>query len=396
MRLLIVGEGSVSDLVRSFEAFEYFSKLDTLGNEKIEAILQHLPPHGGDIDLYPDIDVVVASRPMWPPLIKAYQDKGAVVIVDQDDDFIAIPRSHVAYRSIGPGNPERSLDHRVALTMADLLIVSTDELKQRFVERRYQPAEAITIIPNAWANTNPKWEECPPKPKDTIVIGWGGTITHREDFKIVLPALEAVAWPKMDTEIHIFGDPEIYKMLRGIHEYAKLFCPMVDYNVYPLVLKSCDIWLAPLVDDHFNRSKSDIKLVEAGAARIPWIASSVPQYKAWGHGGILADSQVAWQEALTLLVKDPLLREALGASGRTHAEARKFDNLIPRWIEMVEKAYELRQDANTLLLRRQQNRMELQRMADEGANASNQPDRGTPGQDDLHKRASRRRKRKRR
>lgn len=394
MRLLIVGEGSVSEEVRSFQAYKYFSELDTFKGEKLETILQVLPHLGGDVEIHSDIDVVILSRPMWPPLIKVYQDNGAVVIADQDDDFMAIPNTHVAYKSIGPGNPKRTQDHQISLTMVDQLIVSTPILAERFATRKLQSPENITIIPNAWANRNPLWDGSSLK-SSRIVIGWGGTITHREDFKIAIPALEAVVWPKYDVDIRIVGDPKIYQMLRNVAEYGKLFIPMVEYKVYPLVLTMCDIWLAPLVDDHFNRSKSDIKLVEAGAAGIPWIASPVPQYEAWKHGGIFADSHDAWHAALLALIESPELRASLGASGRTHAEARKFDNVFPLWEHVVEKAYELKQNADTLLLRRQQNRMELFGMADESSNAGNKPDGRTPSQDDVHRRSGRGHKRKR-
>lgn len=367
-RIVVIGEGSVSDLVRSFSNVRLFS-------DSYDVTIQNSSENGGRVALL-ECDIVVMSRPMNSDLTKAYRDMGAVVVSDQDDDFSAIPKSHVGYSAIGPGSGETLQDHLASLQMSDLLIVSTPELKYRFSSDLLIPEDRIVVIPNGWDNRNPAWTVSrQPGPQETR-IGWGGTITHREDFKIAIGPLKQFTELIKASSVYIAGDPKIYNMLDWLPEKRKKFFPFVNYTNYPAFVRQCDVMLAPLVDDHFNRAKSDIKILEASAAQKPWIASPLPQYISWGAGGILANSPAQWLSAMISLSEDRDRNWMLTQEGHTQARSdRTFFSLSKTWEEAIDLALQRGQLEYPSSLRRYQRGVELQRVEGNEAAPSNKPHR---------------------
>lgn len=93
-------------------------------------------------------------------------------------------------------------------------------------------------------------------------------------------------------------------------------------NIYASVLDETDISLAPLVDNTFNRMKSNLKQVEVWTRKLPIICSDIPPYNVDGVNmkncilvpctGIKHKDEKEWTKAMTKLLKEPNLREDLG------------------------------------------------------------------------------------
>jgi hypothetical protein len=362
MKILVIGEGSVADEVRSFAAVRAINGL-TYKGETWETEIELLPIHGGVVNIKQDIDVLIYSRPMSVGVLEEYRKTGTRIIIDQDDDFASIPPTHIAYKNIGPSSPTIA-EHRRALALADYQIFSTDEIASRLATRPY------TVIPNGWDEKNPNWNIN--TSFDGVVIGWGGTQTHREDFKQVVLPLHRILDEYPETRLHIAGDPVVYKMFRNIPEGRKMFFYWFNYEDYPIFLRQLDILIAPLINDAFNRAKSDIKLVEAGAAGVPWIASMVTPYLTWDiHSGVFATTEDEWYLRLKTLVEKKEIRERLGSQGRMHAQNRTFEILHPLWVNTIAHVMEMSNE-NLVPLQRQPEGVELQRVEGDGASPSNQ------------------------
>jgi glycosyltransferase involved in cell wall biosynthesis len=84
----------------------------------------------------------------------------------------------------------------------------------------------------------------------------------------------------------------------------------------------CDVAIAPLADVPFNRYKSQVKYLEAGLLRLPFVASPTvyANYVIPGRTGLIADDQQEWQEALTALVGNPQLRRDMGEAAAEHVQ----------------------------------------------------------------------------
>ena len=90
-------------------------------------------------------------------------------------------------------------------------------------------------------------------------------------------------------------------------------------NSYALVLDETDISLAPLVDNTFNRMKSNLKQVEVWSRRLPIVCSDIPPYNVDGvhmKNCILIPfkkrNEEDWAKAIRRLITEPNLRQDLG------------------------------------------------------------------------------------
>ena len=219
--------------------------------------------------------------------------------------FRSIPKHHVAYESLGEKSGNlRALERN--LKRVDAVTVSTNYLKDLIISKGIK--DDVTVIPNI-CNTTNKYTAFR-RPADKLRFGFSGTITHREDFKLILkPLVEFVLGN--DVMVGIGADAVIYKELRTIPEKKKFFVPGYPYDLYPLHLSHFDVLLIPLVDDKFNSAKSDIKILDAVANKIPFIASDVLPYRPYGEGEpdswaglVVGNKQDEWYSAMSYMLSE--------------------------------------------------------------------------------------------
>jgi Flp pilus assembly protein TadD/glycosyltransferase involved in cell wall biosynthesis len=273
-------------------------------------------------------DLVVLLRPNLSAglmdVLAAATRAGRRVVVDLDDDFYGMLSDHPGYAAVGPGNPEAMRRLEQALAAADLVTVATPVLAER-----YGPlARRVAVIPNGWSHSNPLWDKPTPL-RRTVNVGWAGTPTHSQDLTLVRRDLIRLMREVPEVQLVVAGDPDLFAAFSAIPETRRMFVPMMPFADYPSTLAYFDILIAPLRDTAFNRAKSDIKLLEAGIRRIPWVASDLPAYHAWGEGGLLVTGD--WHTALAQLTADPALRATLGAAGRAKAETREAGAITAVW-----------------------------------------------------------------
>ena len=122
----------------------------------------------------------------------------------------------------------------------------------------------------------------------------------------------------------IAGDISAYHYFEGsLPDEKILFLPFINFDDYPFLISHFDVVISPLRKSAYNMSKSDFRLVEAGARKIPWIASHIPAYEEWAEGGIYAEKGGDWYKALKLLYQDSELRSRLGEAGWQKAKTRE-------------------------------------------------------------------------
>lgn len=334
-QILLVGEGTVSDAVRLKLPAEEMTRMGVVNPYFLTISMRSL-----EDATEPNMDAVIFSRPHNYKMIKAYKRQGVKIIVDMDDDFHAIPPEHPGYKYVGKGDPIYLDALERSIGMADLLTVTTQELADRL--RQFN--DNIKIIPNGWSVHTPHWNrkhkvsfsiDDVHKDLEPVVIGWAGTITHREDFMECYEAVKDILDIYPGTRIYIGGDHEIYRNFKSIPELRKKFFEMVPYNLYPWLLGYFDILLAPLKDNYFNNAKSDIKLVDAGAKGIPYVASDIPIYDSWSDGGYKVSSDHEWGDALAELVINKEKRETLGNLGKDLALDREMWVLARQWFDAI-------------------------------------------------------------
>lgn len=278
INLYVFGDGGVSDSVRLKYPISHMIQDDNFQYKITAGTIKE----GTKLPVDPN-GVYVFSRPMSNmefAITKIKTDhKEAKIIIDIDDSFWNLPKSHVAYSNIGPGTYNIQSLERI-IPKADAVTVSTEPLKELIMEKGL--AKEITVIPNICNLDNPYVGIKRYSPY--VRFGFSGTITHRDDFKLILEPLIRFIKEHDKAKVIIAADIEIYKMLKSIPENKKSFIPPYPYDYYPIQLSYFDVMLIPLVNDAFNRAKSDIKVLDAISNNIPFIASNVMPYAPYNNG----------------------------------------------------------------------------------------------------------------
>ncbi|MBQ7705797.1 MAG: glycosyltransferase, partial [Selenomonadaceae bacterium] len=108
-----------------------------------------------------------------------------------------------------------------------------------------------------------------------------GAINRDKDFQDILPILNDFAQKYGDRlEFKIIANKELYEALQSKNKilagdpnfYNGQFIP---YEKYEKTLRESDIALLPLLDNEFNRCKSDLKFIECGGCGAAVLASPV-------------------------------------------------------------------------------------------------------------------------
>ncbi len=260
---------------------------------------------------------------------------GMRLIYDLDDDLLDLPPEHPDAARLAP------LAGAVAamLRLADLVTVSTATLAARVAPLR---ADAV-VVANAlderiWGD--PLWSDSlGPRPRlaPPVRLLCMGTATHEADFALIAPALARLVLiaPALARLVGQFGARIAIEVI-GVTARAALpegvtrLAPPGSVASYPAFVHwlraqpGWDIGLAPLADSAFNACKSPIKLLDYAALGLATVASDTPAYRAAlaaGGGLSVANTEAAWCDALSRLIRRPEARAAQAEAGRAWLEA---------------------------------------------------------------------------
>jgi glycosyltransferase involved in cell wall biosynthesis len=289
-------------------------------------------PEPGDVK---DYEVFVFAHPQASPALlealKAFKQAGKRVVVDLDVDFHRLSADHPRYAELGPGNPASLLALEAVLAQADLVTVSSPVLAERYRAL----AKRILVAPAGWQRANPLWDKPSPR-HSTLNIGWIGGPADVADLNSIKSDVIHFVRQLPEALLVLGGEPAAYSLFDALPEQRRLFLPLSSFDDYPFMLAHFDISLAPLRDVEYNQAKSDAKLLEAGIRHIPWVASPISAYAAWGAGGLWADKPGEWLAALKKLANEPALRKNLGEAGRQKAETRESAQLVELWRKILD------------------------------------------------------------
>lgn len=275
--------------------------------------------------------------------IRKIHECGCKVVYDLDDDIWNLPAF----------NPSKKVfdQHQEGFWKcareADILTVSTQGLATA-ARTSFKLNKEIVIVPNA-IDLNLFHKKDLVRNDDLVVIGWGGSNTHSEDvrdaFLSVVEVLdgnpkarmEIVGAPATDHKYEDSLNADGQRIRRKVTYASKItehrqttFRNWVPVGEYPNRFTSWgwDIAVAPLEDNRFNRSKSNIKMMEAASISVPCLASDVQPYNEFcSLGGddlkwLLCRTRTDWKNKLNILVNEPERREELGR--KSYDVVKKF------------------------------------------------------------------------
>jgi len=152
------------------------------------------------------------------------------------------------------------------------------------------------------------------KSKGKICIGWSGSHTTIEHFKILIPTLEKLK-EKYDEKVYfkVIGDPNFKNEKLGIQGISW------SEETEVAELEEIDIGIMPLPNDKWSEGKCGLKGLVYMSMAIPNMMSNVGVNKtiiAQGQNGFLCDSEEDWLKNFDALIQDFDLRKSIGEKGR--------------------------------------------------------------------------------
>ena len=205
------------------------------------------------------------------------------------------------------------------MALCDAFITSTTNLKNEllklgkpvYLNRNLASKELISISEQAIGISK----------KDDLKVKIGyfsGSITHNENFNLIMPAILQILKEFPQTELHLVGHLTIPDEMKS-YQKQLVSHDFLDWTALPALVAEMDINLAPLVDTVFNRAKSEIKWLEAALVGVPTIASDLGSFseaiKQEQTGILVADE--LWYEKLKDLVSDKTQSKDLGSQAKS-------------------------------------------------------------------------------
>jgi SAM-dependent methyltransferase len=237
-------------------------------------------------------------------------DKGWIVVTEFDDhpDFLRGLNSPalVSFRGV----------HAVQTSTPELAGL----LRQRNPELALFP-NAVAALPDIRNFTDPR-----------VLTVFFGALNREPDWRHLIGAINTVAAHAGERlRFRVVHDEGFF---RALETPNKTFTPLCDYDTYMDLLGTSEISLMPLDDTPFNRAKSDLKFIEAGACRVASLASSVVYRDSIAHGetGLIFNDPDEFHRHFLRLTAIPDLALELGNNARRLVSRRRMlaDQVAPR------------------------------------------------------------------
>ena len=269
-----------------------------------------------------DVSLIVLQRDfpdnvfIYHEILNQARSFNIPVVFDLDDNLLALPENH----------PDRISYHYAssllpiyeALVLADYVTVSTKKLKEIFQHLN----KNVYILPNFLDDS--LWPFHLPirnKKTELITIGYMGGESHKPDIEWIAPVLEKLN-QKFDGRVNfLFYGVKPPDKLLSLQNVNYISIKSYDYEefIYDFHHLNIDIFIAPLIDNEFNRCKSPIKFLEYSTLGVPGVFSDIDPYNGIvidGKNGFLAKSLDEWFEKISILIQDPLQRYELASNAQ--------------------------------------------------------------------------------
>lgn len=246
-------------------------------------------------------------------LIEWREKYGFKMVCDMDDHYI-LGKDHPLYE----GYQVHKVSERIVsfIQASDLITVTHERLQAEIIKAFPRHEDTVHVLPNCIPRVQQFLVE--KIPSELTRLFWAGGITHRKDLELLRNDLKKIKRDKVKLVMcgYEHNDPEWKAM-------AKIFTTDSAYNTqvfeslpvheYYRAYAHCDISLIPLVDNEFNKCKSNLKILEAANIGAPCIVSRVHPYLDFpDHLVNYVDSHRPWYYQIKKLLSDEGLQRAQG------------------------------------------------------------------------------------
>ncbi len=286
-------------------------------NQPIEAMRQHganIAVHDKKVQFLSDspagepkiliLQRAFLTKEAWPNVIKE-AIKRDYVVVNEYDDYPENPHN-AAKRA-------KSLDWE-RFKMCHAVQCSTQGLADAFSDWNSE----VKLFENQFFKTLH-----PINRSDKEVRVFFGALNRKNAWEPLIDRFNKVLKKYQQLRPIVLHDKEFFDALASEN---KVFKPTAQYDDYLNFLHCCDISIQPLDDSKFNRYKSDIKFLEAGAGGLAVIASPTVYENSIRHGenGLIARTPDDWENMLAKLACDHDYRKQLGQNAKNYVLSERM------------------------------------------------------------------------
>lgn len=259
-------------------------------------------------------------------LIRACRENDIDLILEMDDDLLAE----------GVVDPDRQSAIRIVLENANIVLTSTHHLRAKLLQFNRD----VRVIENklsAYCWRVPISSDVPifHLPNDGARILYMGTMSHKRDLDLVVPAVAKLNAEGLRCTIYTIGIGENLE-----NEFVKSIDIPKECRPYPRFVnwlranaKNFDVAIAPLEEAEFNQCKSPLKYFDYAGCGLPGIFSDVVPYRGVVEhdvsGFLTANHADAWKNALRTMLSDSAVRNkiAKNAAEDTYSRHLMSDNI---------------------------------------------------------------------
>jgi glycosyltransferase involved in cell wall biosynthesis len=277
----------------------------------------------------PQYDVVFLQRKRFnQPRLGLLKRRAKRIIYDFDDA--------VMYRNSKAKDPISQTRKRRFLQIikaSDFVIAGNEFLKQEVLPFNLN----VEVIPTSIDQDRYHLKDYTVK-KEKVTLGWigdHGSIHYLEKMRSIFESIgRRYLYSELKIVCDIFFDCEkinvVKKLWKSEEEVADL--------------QSFDIGLMPLVNDPWSWGKCGLKIIQYQGVGVPVVCTPVGINRDLvedGLNGFYATTPEEWQEKLSLLIEDSMLREKMGSEGRRRVlEGYTIQACAPRLFSVIKQVME--------------------------------------------------------
>ena len=304
MKVLFLIQG-FSVAASRYRVLQYIPYLESRGVEaKVSLYPRALKENFRFFNQLSQYDVVFLQRKRFSqPRLALLRRKAKRIVYDFDDS--------VMYRNSKAEDPISSTRRRRFVQMiknSDFVIAGNEFLKNQVLPLN----QNVEVIPTAIIQERYQLKTYSAQP-ERVILGWIGDHGSIHYLKKMRPIFERLgdSYPYVELKIvcDTFFDCDRMKVIKKNWSLEE---EVAD-------LQGFDIGLMPLVDDPWSWGKCGLKIIQYQGVGVPVVCTPVGINKDLvedGANGFWAKTPKEWEEKLSLLIKNPRLREQMGREGR--------------------------------------------------------------------------------
>ncbi|MCO6431010.1 MAG: hypothetical protein J5J00_09130 [Deltaproteobacteria bacterium] len=205
------------------------------------------------------------------PIIRRRRQAGKKTLIEFNDNFYDPPASSPVFQKWSSFQIREI--YRKLIENCDALIVTGEGLNQLFAGKLDVP---IHILPNQLALSPEPLKLAKRGADGKFHVGWAGSGGHFPDILSIVPVIRKLMDAIPQLTFHVMGNEAIPYMLKLPPE-RMTYTPWGTVGEYLRFWHKVQIGLAPLIDNPYNRCRSDIKAVEmAAGGALPLLAGLLP------------------------------------------------------------------------------------------------------------------------